>query len=93
MSNFIDNEDGQPNPVIASTHAFIQYKNTNICMDFRCDCGEQSHYDGDFADAVECPNCHQQWEMPQFIVPRKVCAGTYPGHVETIKVLVSEDDG
>lgn len=92
MSKFLTAENGSSSPDIEGPHAFVQYKGTDICMDFHCGCGEQFHFDGYFAYAVECGTCHQQWEMPQLLIPRKVCVGTYPGHVEMIKMLEPDED-
>lgn len=59
---------GAPRP---ETNAFIQWKGTDVCMDFRCECGFDGHVDGFFAHAVECPQCKQRWEMPMMLYPRK----------------------
>lgn len=37
--------------------AFIQWKGTDVCMDFDCECGYHNHYDGLFAYEVKCGNC------------------------------------
>lgn len=55
----------------AETHAFIQWKGTDVCMDFTCDCGAEGHFDGAFAYVVKCPGCGQEWEMPMILFPRK----------------------
>lgn len=54
---------------IQDAHPFgwIQYKGSNICVDIHCDCGELSHYDGDFAYAVRCPYCQKQWVLGQTV--------------------------
>lgn len=57
---------------IAETHCYIQWKGTDVCMDFRCDCGDGGHFDGYFAYAVKCPGCGAVWEMPSHLFPRKV---------------------
>lgn len=45
---------------------FIQYKGTDLCMDFYCpDCGEHSHFDGMFAYAVKCGACGAEFKMPE----------------------------
>jgi len=36
---------------------FIQWKGTDVCMDFHCPCGHANHYDGHFAYEVICENC------------------------------------
>ena len=52
--------------------AFIQWKNTDICMDFFCECGAQHHYDGFFAYAISCPDCGAIYEMDYLVKPRRV---------------------
>lgn len=54
------------------THAFIQWKGTDVCMDFRCDCGAEPHIDGYFAHNIKCHKCGTLWQMPIFLFPRKV---------------------
>lgn len=56
---------------IKRTYAFIQWKGTDVCMDFYCECGKQCHVDDFFAYTVECPGCKTIWEMPQRLFPRK----------------------
>jgi hypothetical protein len=53
-------------------HGWIQWKNTGVCMDIHCKCGEHSHIDSDFAYSVECPYCG-----------RKYCCN---GHIEFIEI-------
>lgn len=79
MSMFCNHGDDSDEP--AGTHAFVQWKGTDVCMDFYCDCGEQSHFDGYFAYVVTCPACGQEWEMPCFLTPRKRSSLTYEGHI------------
>ena len=57
---------------IDRTHAFIQWKGTDVCMDFYCDCGVDFHIDAFFAYAIKCPSCGSIWEMPWHLFPRKV---------------------
>lgn len=52
---------------IEETHVFIQYKGTDICLDFRCECGAVGHFDGDFAYALRCAECGETWGMPHDI--------------------------
>lgn len=57
----------------------IQWKGTDLCMDFVCpECGEQSHFDGMFAYAIECPYCRSQFEMPSDVSVKKIERGTCP---------------
>lgn len=53
------------------THAFIQWKGTDVCMDFHCDCGEHCHVDAMFVYNVKCPGCGTVWQMPSILYPRK----------------------
>lgn len=39
------------------SHGWVQWKGTNVCMDFFCKCGCHSHVDADFAYHVKCPRC------------------------------------
>jgi len=61
-----DLKSEQPRP-----NAFIQWKGTDVCMDFWCECGEHSHIDAMFAYAVKCWSCGTVWEMPSHVYPRK----------------------
>jgi len=36
---------------------WIQWKGTDVCMDFNCACGKSSHVDADFAYNIKCPYC------------------------------------
>ena len=49
------------------THVFIQYKGTDICLDFHCSCGTDGHFDGDFAYALRCAGCGKTFAMPHSI--------------------------
>lgn len=51
---------------------FIQWKGTNICMDFYCDCGTHNHYDGYFGHHVKCKGCKQVYKMDTKIMMEKV---------------------
>ena len=52
------------------TNAFIQWKGTDVCLDFNCECGGTCHFDGYFAYVIECPHCDKRWEMPMILFPR-----------------------
>lgn len=53
-------------------HAFLQWRGTDACFDFYCDCGEATHFDGYFARVVKCGARGQLWQMPFNLFPRKV---------------------
>jgi hypothetical protein len=44
-------------------HGWIQWKGTDVCMDFHCKCGELGHLDGDFVYYVKCGACGQVYEL------------------------------
>lgn len=46
---------------------FIQWKNTDVCMDFKCKCGLQGHLDCDFAYYIQCPKCNTIYKTPSDI--------------------------
>lgn len=73
-------------------YAFIQWKGTDLCMDFHCDCGETCHFDGSFAYTVKCQYCNTIWEMPVNIFPRKADEKTYQYWRENPKLLEKHDD-
>ena len=42
---------------------FIQWKGTDVCMDFHCKCGEHMHFDCDFLYHVKCCNCGEVYKI------------------------------
>ena len=52
---------------IEGTNAFIQWKGTEVCCDFRCECGAEGHIDAMFVYAVACPKCGKTWQMPHSV--------------------------
>ena len=45
-------------------NVFVQWKGTEVCLDFACSCGYSGHYDGGFAYGLKCAQCGQIWTMP-----------------------------
>jgi len=87
MVGFLDEKD-ETEPSV-----FIQWKGTDVCMDFYCDCGAQGHFDGDFAYAVKCQHCGQAWEMPCKMFPRKATVGTTDLYwIENAKLIEPDED-
>lgn len=58
-------------------HCWIQWKGTDVCMDFHCECGEHSHIDADFTYAIKCPSCGASYACN--------------GHIELIKLEQEPD--
>lgn len=40
---------------------FIQWKGTDLCMDWFCEVGHQNHWDGDFAYKISCDSCLREY--------------------------------
>ena len=58
-------------PVVSDASMFIQWKNTDVCLDFDCPCGQRGHYDGYFASFLHCPTCGAIFQLgTQVIVKR-----------------------
>jgi len=53
-------------------NTFIQWKGTDVCMDFHCDCGHHNHYDDYFAYYVKCKGCGQVYQTGTSIKMTKV---------------------
>lgn len=64
------------------THVYVQYKGTDICFDFYCVCGMQTHYDGYGAYTVKCGACGRLYALPTLLpvvpVDEIVEEGNYP---------------
>ena len=58
-------------------HGWVQWKGTEVCMDFHCKCGSMSHIDTSFAYFVKCPYCHTVY----------MCNG----HIELIEIEKEPD--
>lgn len=52
---------------IEGTSVFIQWKGTDVCLDFWCECGGAGHVDGMFVHSVRCPGCGKAWTLPHTI--------------------------
>jgi len=58
---------------IQKDHAFIQWKGTDVCMDWHCPCGCHNHYDAGFCYYVKCKGCGSVFSVSP--------------HVEMVRVL------
>lgn len=52
-------QDYKPSGTIGS----IQWQGTEVCMDVHCECGRDSHYDGEFAYYFECVGCGKKYAV------------------------------
>lgn len=64
-------------------NAFVQYKGTDICLDFTCTCGEVGHFDGYFAYVLKC-RCGLMWQMPSNIIPETFTGEKHNGIVDIV---------
>jgi len=47
-----------------ATSVFVQWKGTDVCLDFHCVCGMHGHVEGRFAYYLHCTSCGRTFEMP-----------------------------
>jgi hypothetical protein len=88
MSKFLNDEE----KIGDAPHVFIQWKGTDACLDFQCECGAGGHFDGDFAYTLKCGECGQVWEMPQILLIKKVDNKTHPHWAENPKSVDMDKD-
>lgn len=43
---------------------YVQWKGTEVCLDFHCVCGYSGHFDGGFAYGLRCGGCERLYTMP-----------------------------
>lgn len=53
-------------------YCFIQWKGTDVCMDFHCLCGESYHIDGDFVYTIVCHECGRWYDVGTRVVLREM---------------------
>lgn len=53
------------------TNFYLQWKGTDACIDFQCECGADGHIDSDFVYYVRCPGCDTLYKMPDTFYPEK----------------------
>ena len=75
-------------------HTFIQWKGTDVCMDFTCVCGACSHFDEEFLYFVKCVACDRIF----VIGTRVVAVQVTPEHVHLMadvdaSVIHAADEG
>ena len=42
---------------------FLQWKGSEVCIDFQCKCGGHWHFDGWFASPATCPLCYRKYDL------------------------------
>lgn len=83
-------DDAHPDNVC---NVFIQWKGTDACIDFTCECGEGGHYDGYFCYRVKCGACGREWVFPSTIYPAAPDPGGYQHEPVVIETEETEWGG
>lgn len=68
-------------PEGSDAEMFIQWKGTEVCLDFWCPCGVACHLDDDFAYNVQCPECGSVFEMGTQVIAKRVPDGDTGGAI------------
>lgn len=75
-------------PEGSDAHMFIQWKGTDVCLDFHCPCGTHSHLDADFTYYVRCAGCGSIYQMGTQVIAKKVApADLHPWDESTVKEM------
>ena len=70
----------------AMPYAFVQWKNTDACLDIHCECGESTHIDGFFIHSVRCAACGRLYALPMYATLHPITAESHPAEVERAKL-------
>ena len=54
-------------PAPGQPHGWIQWKATEVCMDFVCSCGNSGHIDAGFVYFVRCERCGRVYRLPGYV--------------------------
>lgn len=67
-------------------HNYIQWKGTDVSMDFWCRCGAHCWVDGYFAYFVKCPHCETIYKLGEEVTATPVTPplGVNPGAIQTM---------
>lgn len=57
------------------TSVFVQWKGTDVCLDFHCKCGADGHLDDAFAYYLRCSDCGRTYRMPALFEPVEMPPG------------------
>jgi hypothetical protein len=71
---------------------FIQWKGTEVCLDFYCPCGSHGHIDATFAYYVQCAACKAVFEMGTQVKSMRIDPTTIPDGFNRVTVTEVNDD-
>lgn len=72
MTDIIYSDEFDGEKSVKSPRVFIQWKGTDVCLDFHCKCGEHHHVDAAFVYGLKCGSCGQVYTMPTTIALKPV---------------------
>ena len=70
--DFTDREFPYSRPEGSDASMFLQWKGTDVCLDFDCRCGASGHLDGYFAYAVRCTSCGTIYQLGTQVIAKAV---------------------
>ena len=74
-------------------HGWIQWKGTDVCLDFHCACGSHLHFDTYFLYAVRCLDCQRMYTVGAHVQVREIPKRFVDaGLVVCIKEASKDDD-
>lgn len=56
---------GNRHPKTDGPHVWVQWKGTDVCLDFVCECGAYDHIDGFFIYRILCVACGRVYSLPE----------------------------
>jgi len=65
---------------------FIQWKGTDVCIDFLCPCGGEGHFDGDFAYFIRCPSCRAVYRMGTQVRAKRIDPADIPNGAKPVEL-------
>ena len=71
-------------PAGSDANMFIQWKGTDVCLDFICECGFHGHIDDSFVYYVECSKCGNVYQMGTQVIAKKVTKEYYANSTTTM---------
>lgn len=71
-------------PAGSEASMFIQWKGTEVCLDFYCECGTHGHFDGDFAYSLRCPACEAVYELGTQVIVKRTDDDHLVKHAKTL---------
>lgn len=68
---------------MATSSVNLQWKNTDVCLDFYCECGMQGHFDGYILLDFTCGRCQKVYKLTS--TPELELSENSTGHLTVIE--------